>query len=675
MWRRFRPPLALVAAALLGLIALLAVLQYHWLGQISDAERTQRRTTLAAGALEFAQDFDREITRAYLLFQADTPIEPMTEEQELAGRFAARYDRWQATSRFPRLVNEFYSFSPDPRASAGGRSGVADLRRFDPATRRLEPVEWPASMKDWRDRLAVATWQDSSSSTNSLFIRKIPSAIWESAPAIVVPTPVIVLGEPNPGARMAAAMSYSLLTIDREYVARELLPSLATRYFGHGGDTSAGLDFKVAVLSTTPPNAVVFQSPPSFTPTVDAQADATADLFQVRTQDFLSLAAEVRRFTAFVAPHGQSVAGTARVAVTEMTETRPMSILITPGRGTGSTADGPGHKTTTRTETRLTSSASPHWKLVVTHPSGSLEAVVTSQRRWNLAISSSVLGLLGASMGLLVLATRRAQRLAKQQMEFVAAVSHELRTPLAVIRSAAENLADGVVHDEARIRRYGELMRTEGRRLTDMVEQILEFAGIQSGQRGFALRPVGVGPLVSDIVSASASLIETAGLVVEFDIPHDLPPVLGDEPALRRVFQNLIDNAIKYGAGGQSIRITGKQSGGEVSVTVADRGIGIDTADQTRIFEPFYRAAAVVAAQVQGAGLGLSLVQRIVAAHGGRVTLKSAPKEGSAFTVHLPVAGGFAAGQRAADILRRRLGRRAGAPPVVTASVKPREKQ
>lgn len=648
MWRRFRPPLALVAVALLGLIALLAVLQYRWLGQISDAERTQRRTTLAAGAREFAQDFDREITRAYLLFQADTPIEPMSEEQALAGRFAARYDRWQATARFPRLVSGFYSFSPGYSDAAGARSGVADLRRFDPGTRRLEPAEWPASMKNWRDQLAIATWQDSSSSTNSLFIRKIPSAIWESAPAIVVPTPVIVLGEPKPRAGLAAAMSYSLLTIDREYVVRELLPSLATRYFGHAGDTSAGLDFKVAVLSTTAPNAVVFQSPPSFAPTFDAQADATADLFQVRTQDFLSLAAEVRRFTAFVAPHGQSVAGTARVAVTEMTETRPMSILITPGRGSGS-AGSPGQKTTTRTETRLTSSASPHWKLVVTHPSGSLEAVVTSQRRRNLAISSSVLGLLGASMGLLVLATRRAQRLAKQQIEFVAAVSHELRTPLAVIRSAAENLADGVVHDEARIRRYGELMRAEGRRLTDMVEQILEFAGIQSGQRGFALRPVGVGPLVSDIVSASASLIETAGLVVELDIPDGLPPVLGDEPALRRVFQNLIDNAIKYGAGGRSIRISGRQSAGEVSVTVADRGIGIDAADHTRIFEPFYRAADVVAAQVQGAGLGLSLVQRIVAAHGGRVTLKSAPREGSAFTVHLPIASGFTAGQRAPD--------------------------
>ena len=654
MWRRFRPPLAVVAVALLGLIVLLAVLQYRWLGQISEAERAQRRATLATGALEFAQDFDREVTRAYLLFQTDAPIAEPVDDQALAGRFAARYDRWQETSRFPRLLKEFYAFSQDP-PRADARPAATTLRRFDPATRRLEAVEWPESLRTWRDQLAIASWKDTSSGGDSFFIRRMPSPIWEAAPAIVVPMPLVVFGESRPGVRLAPAIAYSLLIIDRDYVSRELLPTLAERHLGHHAEQGrvGGLDFKVAVVSRAAPNALVFQSTPSFAPALDAQADATADLFKVRTQDFPPLAAEVRRFTAFATQHGATVTGAARFSMRDMTESRPLSIVIqrerAPGAGARSDAAGRGGLATRMTDTLVTAASSSHWKLIVTHASGSLEAAVSSQRRRNLAISSSVLGLLGASMGLLVLATRRAQRLAKQQMEFVAAVSHELRTPLAVIRSAADNLADGVVHDEARIRRYGELMRTEGRRLTDMVEQILEFAGIQSGQRGFALRPVGLGPLLHDIVSASSELIQGAGLVVEFDIPADLPPVLGDEPALRRVFQNLIDNAIKYGAAGRSIAVSARRSGSEVEVTIADHGIGIDAADQARIFEPFYRAADVVAAQMQGAGLGLSLVQRIVLAHGGRVTVKSAPREGSAFIVRLPVADEDAAGERASS--------------------------
>ena len=117
-----------------------------------------------------------------------------------------------------------------------------------------------------------------------------------------------------------------------------------------------------------------------------------------------------------------------------------------------------------------------------------------------------------------MLSTRRAQELARQQMEFVAAVSHELRTPLAVIRSAGENLADGVVRDEEQIRKYGDLVRNEGRRLTEMVEQILEFAGIQSGQRGFALRPVAIAPMLHEIVDSSRALIDAARIQVEYDI-------------------------------------------------------------------------------------------------------------------------------------------------------------
>ena len=128
------------------------------------------------------------------------------------------------------------------------------------------------------------------------------------------------------------------------------------------------------------------------------------------------------------------------------------------------------------------------WEVRARHRSGSLETIVARSRRRNLAISLGVLGLLAASLVLALAAAQRQQRLARQQMEFVAAVSHELRTPLAVICSAGENLADGVIADSVQVKRYGALIQTEGRRLGDMVERVMEFAGISSGTAVRALR-------------------------------------------------------------------------------------------------------------------------------------------------------------------------------------------
>ena len=142
MTARFRPPLFVLPIALLALIALLATLQYRWLGQISEAERDRMRATLRTGASEFAQDFDREIARAFLLFQ----IEPSQDDADFASRFAARYDRWHATSRFPKLLKDCYFYAPS--ASSGA------LRRFDPGARSFVAAQWPATMADWRARLS-----------------------------------------------------------------------------------------------------------------------------------------------------------------------------------------------------------------------------------------------------------------------------------------------------------------------------------------------------------------------------------------------------------------------------------------------------------------------------------------------------------------------------------------
>lgn len=637
---RFRVPLFAVALALLGLIVLLAALQYKWLGQISNAERDRMRASLGTRTTEFAHEFDGEISRAYLLFQVDPP----QSGENLASRVASRYDRWQSTARYPRMIKDLYFVQALP-------GGATKLQRYDSAGRFLEPAAWPKALEERGRQLGV---HEELSHIGTLFVRSLVGPVWQEVPALVVPTPLMITGEHGDGANVrfvAPLMAYTVLVLDRDYIVGDMLPSLAQKHFRGTGD---GFDYKLAVVSTAT-SGVLYHSAGDFSPKPDAEVDAAADMLQLRLQDFGSIAAEVRRFVSTTLV-GSALAPTAQGAPGAQTTRQwvnippgsarftfrkdaPVSIVVQQQQFSGDRANVLAGAIGAANARALAASA-PNWRLLVKHPSGSLETAVNKARRRNLVISSSILAVLGASVGLLVLSTRRAQELARQQMEFVAAVSHELRTPLAVIRSAGDNLADGVVRDDTQIRKYGDLVRNEGRRLTEMVEQILEFAGIQSGQRGFALRPVGVLPLVEDVVNASGALVDAARMTIEWNVPPALPPVLGDEAALRRVFQNLVGNAIKYGARGGWIGVSGRSAGRDVVVTIADRGIGIAPADQAHIFEPFYRAPAVVDAQIQGAGLGLSLVKRIVEAHGGRIAVHSTPGEGSEFTVTLPAATG-----------------------------------
>jgi signal transduction histidine kinase len=253
-------------------------------------------------------------------------------------------------------------------------------------------------------------------------------------------------------------------------------------------------------------------------------------------------------------------------------------------------------------------------------------------------LSFGVLLLLTASMIMLMISAQRAQRLARRQIEFVAGVSHELRTPLTVISSAAENLADGVVAEQDRIKQYGKLIKVESERLADMVEQALEFAGAQSGQRKFNLRPVDVGELVGRALTACRLQIEDGGFTVETAIAPI--QVNADSAALTRALQNLISNAVKYSGDNRWIGIRAglAVNGTDVEIAVEDHGLGIASSELPHVFEPFYRAQVSVEAQIHGSGLGLSLVKHIVEAHGGRVSVNSTLDQGSTFTLHLPIA-------------------------------------
>jgi signal transduction histidine kinase len=238
----------------------------------------------------------------------------------------------------------------------------------------------------------------------------------------------------------------------------------------------------------------------------------------------------------------------------------------------------------------------------------------------------------------LVSSARREKRLARRQLEFVAGVTHELRTPLAVIRSAGENLADGLIESRDHVRNYGALVRDEGRRLTEMVEQALALAGAESGRQTSVRKPLDVGRLVRTALADWRASVAPAAVRTEEDVASDLPRVLGDEGALARVVRNLLDNALKYGGDAPwiAVRTRAEEGGRAVTLVVEDRGPGVPVDEREHIFEPFFRGREAAARQIRGSGLGLSLVRRIVESHGGRVTVSGRGEGGSAFTVTFP---------------------------------------
>jgi signal transduction histidine kinase len=237
-------------------------------------------------------------------------------------------------------------------------------------------------------------------------------------------------------------------------------------------------------------------------------------------------------------------------------------------------------------------------------------------------------------------------QLAELQMEFVASVSHELRTPLAVIRSAADNLADGLIRDRDAMRKYGAILQHQSRNMADLVDQILLFASTEDRTNRYVLQPVSVNKIINSAVTDTESVVHAAGFSLDVQVDTDLPPVMGDLGGISQCIQNLIGNAVKYGGQDRivSLRATrfssnhGKDD--ELRVSVADRGIGIDSSELAFIFDPFYRSPRVQAAQIHGTGLGLPLAKRIAESMGGRLTVQSQLSVGSTFTLHLQFAKG-----------------------------------
>ncbi len=605
---RRRPlTLYLVAGGALLLLPVMAVLQYRWIGQVSDAERERRERTLRQATAQVAQELDLELIRAFGGLQVDG--ESLKTDDWTA--YAERTNAWRAATTTPALVREVLlvdRLGPQLR-----------LRRWDQMARQFVVADWPSGKGELHARFTreLAGW-DRNPPDEPI---RLPDLLSDAEDAVIAPVAPVPQHVREHVTIFTPVFGYTIIGLDTAFVRDDFLPALVERHFKQG----TGDEYRVAVVSRRDPARVIYADNVEDVKDLVARHDAEADMFGLRPDQFQLIRQAERSLRGTGAPP----AGDRR---------RNLFFSMTARRG--APPDGAAGSAARAGDVNKAFDGLLRWKLVARHRAGSLEAAVGGARTRNTALSFGVLLLMAVTVGVLARTARRAERLARQQIEFVAAVSHELRTPVSVIGAAAENLADGLVVDPARVKQYGTRIQTESRRLGDTVERVLLYAGIESGHIVAHRTPLPVGTLISEAVAASQDTISDAGVTVEVKVPEGLPPVLVDAPALRACLANLIANAVKYGGTNRWIGVTAStapgRKGPEVRVAVTDKGLGISSADLPHIFEPFFRGAEARSRQIHGNGLGLSIVKGIVDAHGGKVTVQSTPGAGSTFVLHLP---------------------------------------
>lgn len=233
-------------------------------------------------------------------------------------------------------------------------------------------------------------------------------------------------------------------------------------------------------------------------------------------------------------------------------------------------------------------------------------------------------------------AVSREMEVSRLKADFVAGVSHEFRSPLTSILALMERLEAGKISDQENLQRYHQVIGQEVRRLSRLVNDVLDFARLEEGKKEFSREPSDLTELARQAVASFHNLGHADQVQWVEPKPGPRPIVFADRSAVGRCIQNLVDNAIKYSPAGSPVSVQTGGDNGEVFVEVSDRGPGIPSAEQRKIFEHFYRIGETNLDCVKGTGLGLALVKRIMEGHGGRVTLDSAPGAGSRFRLVFP---------------------------------------
>ena len=267
-----------------------------------------------------------------------------------------------------------------------------------------------------------------------------------------------------------------------------------------------------------------------------------------------------------------------------------------------------------------------------------IDEAVAGQRQVYLTTGAFTMLLVLAIAATAAMAVSRQIRLQELKSTSVAIVAHELRTPLASMRMLVDTLREGRYRDDKQLREYLDLIAGENERLRRIAENFLAFSRLERGRAALELGPVAPHAVAAQAVAPFAARLAAPGCTFTLEVPDTLPEIRADREALAQVLANLLDNALKYTGEERRIALRAHKSGAVLAFTVEDNGIGIADDQRGEIFEPFHQVDQRLSRTREGAGLGLAIVQRIVKAHGGEITVAGEPGTGSVFTVKIPLA-------------------------------------
>jgi His Kinase A (phospho-acceptor) domain len=549
---------------LASLLVFAAIQQYRWINRASETDRRQHREYIETTLRNFSVDFRESILSLLPVFR---PLPTIPSATSLETYLKERAAQWRDNSDRPQMIGSVSFAAETPSA------GVV-FKRLRAGEDNFTEQSWPEELMLYRtileERLRMPGGEP------PLFPNGFAFELSEGRPVLVfplvtneeppapppplndnrlapssssererTPPPAGALQERRPPLRQGTRelmetmrpapprglvhvlelQGWCFLELDLDYLQKHLLPELVSRHYGQ----SVVNEYKLAVV-TRRPLRIIYQSDTSTTPESFSRIDAGILLFDSRTQPNRPGPPPAQQQPP---PPGEDVPLEEPPARPQPPPPPPPPNQAPPPFIAG--RDGAPLNAIDVGRPENKDDDDDAWLLVIKSASGSLDTEANHLRLHNLTLNFSILVILVGSLVMLMLANARQRRLARQQMEFVAGVSHELRTPLTVIQSTSYNLSKGMIQDNERVRKYGDVIQGEARRLINQVEQMLSFAGIQSGRQLYDMRAVDLALIIERALAEYAAVLDEGHWQVEKEVDEDLPFVLADAQARLRI--------------------------------------------------------------------------------------------------------------------------------------------